>query len=161
MPRPSHSSLFDHSNNIGRRVQIIKLLVLWFSPIPCYLDPLRPKHSPRHPILKLSQPTFLLQCERPSFTPIQKKRHVKASFNVRMWPRAIRARINTILTSGQSHIEITGLHGGGGGKSWLRHCLVWQVPGVHSPASLFRTRAFYLEDGNNFPRNCTVPQPAR
>jgi hypothetical protein len=28
MPRQSHSSLFDHPNNIGWRVQIIKLLVM-------------------------------------------------------------------------------------------------------------------------------------
>jgi hypothetical protein len=28
-----------------------------FSPFPCYLVPLRPKHSPQHPILKHLQPT--------------------------------------------------------------------------------------------------------
>ena len=32
---------------------------------------LRPKYSPQHPILKHPQPTFLPQCQRPSFTPIQ------------------------------------------------------------------------------------------
>ena len=32
------------------------------------------QHSPHHPILKHSQPTFLPQCEWPSFTPIQNKR---------------------------------------------------------------------------------------
>jgi hypothetical protein len=26
--------------------------------IPCYLVPLRPKHSPQHPILKHLQPTY-------------------------------------------------------------------------------------------------------
>ena len=31
----------------------------------------RPKYSPQHPILKHPQPTFLPQCERPNFTPIQ------------------------------------------------------------------------------------------
>ena len=30
-----------------------------------------PKYSPQYPILKHPQPMFLLQCERPSFTPIQ------------------------------------------------------------------------------------------
>jgi hypothetical protein len=30
-----------------------------FSPLPCYLVPLRPKYSPQHPILKHPQPTFL------------------------------------------------------------------------------------------------------
>jgi hypothetical protein len=41
--RPSHSSLFDHPNDIGRAVQIIKFLIMYFSPLPCYLVPLRPK----------------------------------------------------------------------------------------------------------------------
>ena len=40
----------------------------------CYLVPFGPKYSPQHPILKHPQPTFLSQCERPSFTPIQNKR---------------------------------------------------------------------------------------
>ena len=33
----------------------------------------RPKYSPQRPILKHAQPTFLPQCERPSFTTIQEK----------------------------------------------------------------------------------------
>jgi len=37
-----------------------------------YLVCLRPKYSPQHPILIHPQPTFLTQCERPSFTPIKK-----------------------------------------------------------------------------------------
>jgi hypothetical protein len=45
-----------------------------FSPIPCYLDPLRPKYSPQHPSIKHPQSTFLPECEQPSFTPIQKNR---------------------------------------------------------------------------------------
>jgi hypothetical protein len=39
--------------------------------IPRLLQPLRPKYSLQHPILKHPQPMFLLQCQRPSFTPIQ------------------------------------------------------------------------------------------
>jgi hypothetical protein len=35
---------------------------------------LRPKFSPQHRILKHPQPTFLPQCQRPSFTPIQNSR---------------------------------------------------------------------------------------
>jgi hypothetical protein len=46
--------------------EIIKLLILKFSPLSCYLVPLRPKYSSQHP-----QPTFHPQCDRPSFTPIQ------------------------------------------------------------------------------------------
>jgi len=51
-----------------------------FSPLSCYVVPLRPKYSPRHPILRHPQPTslsqlLLYQCERPSFTPILKNGH--------------------------------------------------------------------------------------
>jgi len=52
MPRSSHSSRFFHPNNIGWGVQIIKLLISSFSPLPCYLVPLRPKYSSQHLILK-------------------------------------------------------------------------------------------------------------
>jgi len=68
MPRPSHSCQFYHLNNIGWSVQIIKLLIMQFSPLPCYLVPLRPKYSPQHP-----KPTFLPQSVWPCFTPIQNK----------------------------------------------------------------------------------------
>jgi hypothetical protein len=37
--RPSHSSRFDHPNNIWWGVQIIKLVIMKFSPLPCYLFP--------------------------------------------------------------------------------------------------------------------------
>jgi hypothetical protein len=45
MPRPPHSSRFDHTNNTGWGVHIIKLLIMYFSPLPCYLNPL---HSSIH-----------------------------------------------------------------------------------------------------------------
>ena len=38
---------------------------------PVNLVPFRPKYSPQHPILKYPQPTFIPQCQRPSFTPIR------------------------------------------------------------------------------------------
>jgi hypothetical protein len=44
------------------------------SPTPCYLVPLSPIHPPQHSILENPQPTFLPQCERPSFTHIQNNR---------------------------------------------------------------------------------------
>jgi hypothetical protein len=44
---------------------------MYFSPLPCYLVPFRPKYSPQHPILRHCQPKFLPECERPSFTPIK------------------------------------------------------------------------------------------
>jgi hypothetical protein len=37
MHRPSHSSGFYHPHNTGRAVHIIKLLIMKFSPLPCYL----------------------------------------------------------------------------------------------------------------------------
>jgi len=46
-----------------------------YSSFPCYLVPLRPKYLPQQPILEHPQPAFLRQCQRPSFTPIRKKRH--------------------------------------------------------------------------------------
>ena len=49
MSRPSHSSRLDHPNNIGLRVQIIKFLIMYFSPLPCYLVPFRPKYSSSAP----------------------------------------------------------------------------------------------------------------
>jgi len=74
MPRRSHSSRFDHPNNIWWRVQIIKLLIMYFSPLPWYLVPLRPKYSPQQPILKHPQPMFLPQCERQISYPSTKTR---------------------------------------------------------------------------------------
>ena len=72
-------TILGEANNIGWRVQIIKLLSMLFSPLPCHLVPLKPKYSPQHPILKHPHPAFLRQCERPSFTPIQNNNHYQIS----------------------------------------------------------------------------------
>jgi hypothetical protein len=45
MPGPSHSSRFYHPNKIWWAVQIIKLLITYFSPLPCYFVPPRTKYS--------------------------------------------------------------------------------------------------------------------
>ena len=74
MPRPSHSSWFYKPHNIGWVVQIIKLLIIQFPPLPCYLVPLKPKYSPQNPILEHPQPVFLPQYQWPSFTPMQSPR---------------------------------------------------------------------------------------
>ena len=42
MPRESHSSRFYHPNSIGWAVQNIKLLIMQFPPLPCYIVPPRP-----------------------------------------------------------------------------------------------------------------------
>jgi hypothetical protein len=69
--RPSHYSRFYHPNNIWWGAQIIRLLIMQFPPLSFYFVPLRPKYSSQQLILKHPQPTFLHQCERSSFTPIQ------------------------------------------------------------------------------------------
>ena len=72
MLRPSHSSRFDHPNSIWLGVQIVKFLVMWSSSHPCFFVPLRSKYYPQHPILEHLRPMFVPQCDRPTFTPIQK-----------------------------------------------------------------------------------------
>jgi hypothetical protein len=60
MPRPSHSSRFYHPQNSGWGVQIMKLLIMKFSPLPFTSSLLGPKNS-QHPVLKhpqLSSITF-------------------------------------------------------------------------------------------------------
>jgi hypothetical protein len=42
MLRPSHSSWIYHPHNIWSGVQIMKLLILKYSPLPCFLVPLMP-----------------------------------------------------------------------------------------------------------------------
>jgi hypothetical protein len=76
MPRLSNSFRFNHPHNRWWGVQIIKLLFIKFSSLPCLLTPLRHKYSPQQPLLKHFQPTFLHQFQRPSFTPIQTNRQI-------------------------------------------------------------------------------------
>jgi hypothetical protein len=49
-----------------------QLLIVQFSSLLCHLIPLKPKYAPPHRILKHPHTTFLPQCARPCFTPIQK-----------------------------------------------------------------------------------------
>jgi len=80
--RPTHSSRFYHPKNIWGRVKIITLLVTYFYPLPCYLVPPIPKNSPQLSILKHPhpQPTFLPQCKRPCFSPIQNNRKIIVTY---------------------------------------------------------------------------------
>jgi hypothetical protein len=50
--------------------------------ISCHLVPRRPKYPPQHPIFKHSQPVFLPQWKRSSFTPVQKHRQNHSSVYV-------------------------------------------------------------------------------
>ena len=84
MPRPSQYSRFDHPSIIRWTVQIITLLIMQLSPLPCYLVPLRPKYFPQHPILKHPHPTSLPHCQRPSFIPIQNNRQNYSSVYINL-----------------------------------------------------------------------------
>jgi hypothetical protein len=46
---PFHLPLLDHSNYTWRRVQVMKLLVMQFSPPSRHLIPLQAKYPPQHP----------------------------------------------------------------------------------------------------------------
>jgi hypothetical protein len=50
----------------------------------CSFRPPRPKYSPEHPILQHPQPTFLLQYDRPSFTPKQNDRKNYSAVNLNL-----------------------------------------------------------------------------
>ena len=82
--RPSHSSRFDHPNNIWWAVQIIKqyrslsssLCSFLHSPVTSSL--LGPNILLNTLFSNTPQPTFLPQCERPSFTPIQNRQNYRS-----------------------------------------------------------------------------------
>ena len=61
MPGSLRSSWFYRPIYVLWGVQIIKLLVMYFSPLPCYLVLLRTKYLPQHPIHRHPQPIFLPQ----------------------------------------------------------------------------------------------------
>jgi len=71
---PAHLILLDLilRTMLGEQYRSLSSSLYSFSPLPCYLIPLTPKYSPLHPILKHPQLTFLPQCKRPGFPPIQK-----------------------------------------------------------------------------------------
>jgi hypothetical protein len=69
MSSPPHPPSFNHPNNIRWRIQVMKLIIMQFSPWSIFL-PFRPKYL-QHSVLKNSQSMFLPQSERPSFAPIQ------------------------------------------------------------------------------------------
>jgi hypothetical protein len=58
MPCPSHTR-FNHCSYTWLRVQVMKLLLMQFSPFPHHLIPLRTKYPPQYSALKHPQ------CQRP------------------------------------------------------------------------------------------------
>jgi hypothetical protein len=55
MPCPSHPPWFDHPNYIWRGVQVMKLLIMYFSLAPYYFVPLRSKYCLQIPVFKQPQ----------------------------------------------------------------------------------------------------------
>ena len=74
-PWPPESSWSYHPNGILCGIQSIKLLVMYSSPLPCYLVPHRPKYTPQHPILENPLPSFHPHCERPSWFWVWRRRN--------------------------------------------------------------------------------------
>ena len=56
----------NHPNNNWSTAQIMKLLIMQFSPVFRHFLPLRPKYIPRHPILQHPLPMFSPYCDRTS-----------------------------------------------------------------------------------------------
>jgi hypothetical protein len=52
MPWPTHSMGLCHCNT-WRRLQVMKLLIMHFSPASCWIISARSKYSPQHPVLSL------------------------------------------------------------------------------------------------------------
>jgi hypothetical protein len=72
MSNPPNLPWFNHPNNIRRRIQAVKFIIMQLSTWSIFL-PFRSKYPPQHSVLKNPQSVFLPQNERPSFAPIQHK----------------------------------------------------------------------------------------
>jgi len=73
---PAHLILLDFITRtiLGEQYRSLSSSLCSFLHSPVTSSLLDPKYSPQHPILKHPQPTFLPQCQRPRFTPIQNNR---------------------------------------------------------------------------------------
>jgi hypothetical protein len=97
IPRPSHYSLFDNSQNILWGVTYHKAPRYVVFSIACCLFSLRPKYLPQHPILEQSLPMFLRQSERPSFTPVHNNRQNYSSVYLNLYIIGFHTGRQTIL----------------------------------------------------------------
>ena len=81
--------------------------------IPRYLVPPRSKYSPQHHIFKHPQLPFLLQCQRPRFTPIHNNRHNYSSRNLHTKKfyvaSNVRVRINETFEFHCTQLLISGI----------------------------------------------------
>jgi hypothetical protein len=55
VPNPCHPSWPDHSNYTRQRVQVMKLLIMQFSPTSCHFIPRRSEYSPQQPVAWIAQ----------------------------------------------------------------------------------------------------------
>jgi hypothetical protein len=78
MPWPSHPPLLDHSNYTWWTIQVMKLLVMQFSPASYHFIPLWSKYSPENPVPRYLQSMFLSLMSETKFhthTEPQKQTH--------------------------------------------------------------------------------------
>jgi hypothetical protein len=59
-----HTTRLDHFNYTSRKIKVMTLLIMQFSPTSCHLISLRSKYSSQHPALKHPQSTFLYEKRR-------------------------------------------------------------------------------------------------
>ena len=76
-------------------------------PFPRYLVPPRSKYSPQHHVLKHPQLPFLLQYQRPSFTPIQYNRQNYSSIYLCVWLWWIKTRLSFAVMLATSAIMLS------------------------------------------------------
>ena len=69
MSRPSHPLWLDHPNNNSSRPQIMKLLILQSSPVPCYLSLL--EQSIFHNTQFSTPSAYVFLMWQPKFTPLK------------------------------------------------------------------------------------------
>ena len=79
MPRPCHHPWLNHPDSIRCAVHIVKLFTMQFSQPYYFFLFLRPKYLPQHHIPENTQPTLLLWCYIPSFTPIYNNKQYYSS----------------------------------------------------------------------------------
>jgi hypothetical protein len=82
---PIRATCPAHSKYTWRRVQVMKLLIMQFSPTSCHFIPLRSKYSPQHPVLKHPQYSTKKKWgteANNSSVIITLKRHFDIKFNI-------------------------------------------------------------------------------
>ena len=102
MLRSSHSSRCELPDKIWCRAHTTKLVILYFTPLPCDLIPLGPKYFPQHPISKHSQPTLppnLVGNYSNNITITQSKKIIMAGHVVRMADYTLHAKSDARTSS--------------------------------------------------------------